>query len=459
MDKYKILIVDDDPNVRRVLDDTLRIKGYQTITAEDAAAAFVVLNQAPVNLVLTDLRLPDISGLEVLRRVKTVYPLTEVIILTGNATLDSVIESTNKGAFSYLQKPYDMDQLLLNIKRAIEKQQAEEMILKHSIELKKINSELKALYEVSLIISRTFDMKKLSAEVIASIASMEIFSFVKKALIFALDNKRLRLAPIGLSQTELKGCTKNPEDCLCGLAARNGEIVTSKDCRKDKCRKGKSHLTTPHGHVIVPLKSVNRVEGVLCLSTHPGTEPDEQILNLLSTLGNQIGIAIENLKLYEEAKSFSLHDPLTGLANRRLMEIQMEKSFETVKRYEKPLSIIMLDIDHFKKYNDSYGHVEGDRLLVAIANILLRQLRSPDHVFRYGGEEFLVMLPETDVKNAYKVAERLRKAVAAHSKVTISLGVSSYHTSIQGKEALISAADDALYLAKQNGRDRVEVDR
>jgi diguanylate cyclase (GGDEF)-like protein len=459
MDKYKILIVDDDPNVRKVLDDTLKIKGYQTITAKDAAQAFTMLKQDTVNLVLTDLRLPDISGLEVLRGVKNNYPLTEVIILTGNATLDSAIESTNKGAFSYLQKPYDMDQLLLNIKRAIEKQQAEEKILKHSVELKKINSELKALYEVSLIISRTFDMKKLCADVIDSIASMEVFSFVQKSMIFALDTNRLRLAPIGLSQTELKSCTRNHEDCLCGLAARNGEIITSKDCRKDGRHKGKSHLRTPHGHVAVPLKSVNRVEGVLCLSTHPGAEPDKQILNLLSTLGNQIGIAIENLKLYEEAKSFSLHDPLTGLANRRLMQIQMEKSFESVKRYEKPLSIIMLDIDHFKKYNDTYGHVEGDRLLVSIANILLRQLRSPDHVFRYGGEEFLVMLPETDAKNAYKVAERLRKAVASQLTVTISLGVSSYHTSIQGKENLINAADNALYLAKQNGRNRVEADR
>ncbi len=116
----------------------------------------------------------------------------------------------------------------------------------------------------------------------------------------------------------------------------------------------------------------------------------------------------------------------------------------------------MLDIDHFKKYNDTYGHVEGDRMLVKIAHVLLKVVRTADHVFRYGGEEFLVLLPETDLTNACKAAERLRKAVEAEAGVTISLGVSPYHESLHDKEAMIKMADNALYQAKQNGRNRVE---
>jgi diguanylate cyclase (GGDEF)-like protein len=351
-----------------------------------------------------------------------------------------------------------MDQLLLHIKHAIEKQQAEVQILQHSVELKKINSELKALYEVSLIISRTIDLNKLFSEIVDAFSIIEVFSFVQKSMIFLIDKNRTHLVALGLSKAETGSCDKLAvEDCLCGLAAKNGEIIVSKNCGNDIRHKKKSHWPAPHGHIIVPLKSINKVEGVLCLFTHPDIGPDEHILNLLLTIGNQLGIAIENLKLYEEAKSFSLHDPLTGLANRRLLQIQLEKSFEGAKRYEKPLSIIMLDIDYFKKYNDTYGHVEGDRLLVAIANILLKELRSPDYIFRYGGEEFLIMLPEIELKNANIVAERLRKTVASKLTVTISLGVSSCRQSMQTKEDLINNADTALYQAKQNGRNRVEI--
>jgi len=455
---YKILVVDDDPNIRKILDDTLKRKGYQILTARDGTEALTKLKKDTVELVLSDLQLPDISGLEVLQRVKADYPLTEVIILTGNASLDSAIESTNMGAFSYLQKPYEMDQLLLHIKRAIEKQQAEEKILKHTIELKKINSELKALYEISLIISRTIDINRLFSDIVDSISNIEVFSFVLKSMIFHVDKNRTYLVPMGLSKAEPAPCKNtNIGDCLCGLTAKNGEIIISNNCREDKRHTGKSHWKAPHGHIIIPLKAVNKIEGVLCLFTRPDTEPDKQLLKLLSTIGNQIGIAIENLKLYEEAKSFSFHDPLTGLANRRLLQIQFEKSFEGAKRYEKPLSIIMLDIDHFKKYNDTYGHIEGDRLLVSIANILLNDLRSPDYIFRYGGEEFLIMMPETSAQNAGIVAERLRKIIAAQLNVTVSLGISSYHQSIQTGEELIHHADTALYKAKQNGRNRVEI--
>ncbi len=457
---YKILIVDDDPNVRKILCDILKRKGYTILTAKNGTEAITILEENSVNLVLSDLGLPDISGLEVLHRVKTDYPFTEVIILTGNASLDSAIESTNKGAFSYLQKPYEMDQLFLHIKRAIEKQQAELKLWEHSIELKNINSELKALYEISLIISRTFDMDKLFTDITDSISSIEVFNFVHKSIIFLVDQNRTRLVSLGRSKIELDICNNiNIGDCLCGLAVKNGEIIIAKNCQEDKRHTRESHQKAPHGHIIIPLIAVNKIEGVLCLFTQPDTEPDERVLTLLSTIGNQIGIAIENLKLYEEAKSFSFHDPLTGLANRRLLQIQFEKSFEGAKRYEKPLSIIMLDIDHFKEYNDTHGHVEGDKLLVSIANILLKDLRSPDYIFRYGGEEFLIMLPDTDVKNAGIVAERVRNIVASQLKITVSLGISFYHNSINTKEDLINNADTALYKAKQNGRNRVEINK
>jgi len=131
MKKPTILIIDDDPNLRRTLSDILRAVGYEALAAKDGTEGLAVLQQRPVNVALIDLRLPDISGLEVLSRVKADHPFTEAIILTGNATLNSAIEATNKDAFSYLQKPYEIDQLLLHIRRVIEKQKAEEKIRKY----------------------------------------------------------------------------------------------------------------------------------------------------------------------------------------------------------------------------------------------------------------------------------------------------------------------------------------
>jgi DNA-binding NtrC family response regulator len=142
MEKQKILIIDDDLNIRKTLSDILNIKGYETFTVSNGTEGADFLKRSPVNLVIIDLGLPDISGLEVLSRVKADNPFIEAIILTGNASLDSAIEATNKGAFSYLLKPYDMEQLMLHIRRAIEKQEAQQIITRHNIELKRINAQL-----------------------------------------------------------------------------------------------------------------------------------------------------------------------------------------------------------------------------------------------------------------------------------------------------------------------------
>ena len=129
--KANILIVDDDPNLRKTLSDILRAKGYEAFAAKDGGEGLAMIKDHIFDIVLIDLKLPDMSGLEVLVKVKADHPHMEAIILTGNATLDSAIEATNKGVFSYLQKPYEIDQLMLQVRHAIEKQQAEEKIRQH----------------------------------------------------------------------------------------------------------------------------------------------------------------------------------------------------------------------------------------------------------------------------------------------------------------------------------------
>lgn len=182
-DSPLILIIDDDPHLRKTLSDILRAKGYQTLAAEDGTEGLALIGQHPVNLALIDLGLPDISGLDVLKRIRADYPHTETIILTGNATLDSAIEATNKGAFSYLQKPYEVDQLLLHVRHAIEKQQSEETIREYQEHLEELVTERTAELEKEVAAHQRAEEKiaKLNEDLQQQIVQLETARILAEA--------------------------------------------------------------------------------------------------------------------------------------------------------------------------------------------------------------------------------------------------------------------------------------
>jgi len=164
-------------------------------------------------------------------------------------------------------------------------------------------------------------------------------------------------------------------------------------------------------------------------------------------------VLIENISLRIESKNQSLIDPLTKLWNRRRLYLFIEKLIPTAQRSGEPFIVIMLDIDHFKEFNDTHGHNAGDDLLVAISGILLRCSRSQDLVIRYGGEEFMMVLPSTNIEQASILAERIHTTVNKNTDVTISAGVAVYSDKMDFKQ-LVQQADNALYAAKEDGRDK-----
>jgi diguanylate cyclase (GGDEF)-like protein len=168
----------------------------------------------------------------------------------------------------------------------------------------------------------------------------------------------------------------------------------------------------------------------------------------------------------EMLKNLAITDVLTGLYNRRFLMENLEMEFQRMQRKEGVLSLVLIDIDHFKKVNDTFGHQQGDVVLTLLAEATRKSLRSYDVAARYGGEEFVLLLPETTLAQGIIVAERLRRGVEGmklappmeRETLTISLGVSSYPgRDIDSVESLIKAADDALYRAKEKGRNRIEV--
>lgn len=320
------------------------------------------------------------------------------------------------------------------------------------------HEELAALYEVSSMISRTIELDRLFTDILNTITRLDIFMVERKGGIFVIEGENMKLVShLGHDETFLT-LHKNMKvgDCLCGLSAKTGEIIISGNCEKDSRHTVAYEGMKPHGHIILPIKNKNAVSGVLYLYLPADISIDDDKIKILKYIGTQIGIGIEKARLYEETRASSLHDPLTGLANRRLMDVVYEKSFALSKRLGMPFSVIMSDIDRFKHYNDTYGHTAGDKLLVDIAKIVTKEIRGMDLAVRYGGEEFLILLPETDLDGAYNLAERIRNAVENETDVTMSFGISSFKQGMKRKD-LVRKADEALYQAKQSGRNRVVV--
>lgn len=351
------------------------------------------------------------------------------------------------------------------------RKQVEKQIASQSKTLEQRTLQLSALFEVGLTISGTIELQRLLDHALATIVRSGVLQVQHKGGILLEDENRLTLASyIGHSEAFL-ALHQNigMGECLCGLALETGEMLVSDDSDCDDRHTIRYPGMKPHGHVIVPLKSMDKVVGVLYLYTIPGTRVDDDKKKLFATIGGQLGVAIENARLFEKTKELSLQDPLTGLANRSFMNIELRKTFAMARRTKRPLSLIMLDLDHFKKYNDTYGHPAGDKLLVDIAVIIASIMRETDMVVRYGGEEFLIILPETDSSSAVQIAERIRTTIMQTgllyagndqpSHITVSQGVATYDQTmkIDDEDRIIVMADEALYHAKDSGRNRVEV--
>jgi diguanylate cyclase (GGDEF)-like protein len=195
-----------------------------------------------------------------------------------------------------------------------------------------------------------------------------------------------------------------------------------------------------------------------------GFDPAKQRLAI--TVAEQVGLAIANIKLREKLRNQSIRDPLTGLFNRRYLEESLERELHRAGRAGQPLPVIMLDVDHFKSFNDTFGHEAGDLVLREVGALLRNHTRTEDIACRYGGEEFILAMPGASSGDAERRAETLRATVkdmaleyrgASLAKIGLSLGVAEYPTHAGDVDALVRSADVALYQAKAKGRDRVVI--
>ncbi|OGU09213.1 MAG: hypothetical protein A2075_00060 [Geobacteraceae bacterium GWC2_58_44] len=414
----RILIVDDDAGLRKTLSDILKVKGYETLAARDGAEGLAFLGEHAVNLVFIDLGLPDLPGLEVLKQVKTDYPSTAAIVLTGNATLDSAMEATRIGAFSYLIKPYEIDQLLLHARRAIEKQQADEALRESEERFRKI-----------------FELGPLGMEVLGRDRRF-------------LKVNRMLCQMTGYLEEELASRTvadiTHPDDReidLCNAQRLlNGDIS---HCKREK------RYTRKNGEILW-----------VSLTLSPIRDEAGNFLYFLGLVED-----ISERKRFEERLEYQAnHDALTALPNRNLLADRLLQALYYVQRHQSQAAVFFIDLDHFKFINDSLGHNTGDRLLKIAAERISRSVRSVDTVARQGGDEFVVVITDLEQsENAALLAQKIREAVSQpfsidehELEITCSIGISIYPKDGADGPTLLRNADAAMYRAKEQGRNNFQ---
>jgi diguanylate cyclase (GGDEF)-like protein len=327
-------------------------------------------------------------------------------------------------------------------------------------------AELHTFLNLSKTLSATLNMEelfRLALHLIGRSLHVDAYSLM------LLDESGERLvvkAAFGFPDDGGLGLTLRVGEGISGLVAQTGQAMLVPDVSAEPRLLEQESFRQQRGSFIcVPL----RIKGREVMGVLNAQKPDPQgfglgDLDLFQAVANQVAAALENAQLYQRTKELSTRDDLTGLFNRRHFFDNLEKEVQRAGRYRRVFSLLLLDLDDFKGYNDTYGHLQGDEALKEIGRLLLASTRRADIVARFGGEEFVVLLPEINAQGALVVAEKIRTAVEQYpfagrtsqpgGKMTVTLGLATYPTDSEDGLELVDLADRALYLGKQQGGNR-----
>jgi len=318
--------------------------------------------------------------------------------------------------------------------------------------------QLEAINAVAKKTTRVLDLDELLTVVCRLL--LDWFRIDHVAVLLAEgDTLRVRAYEGRLTPNLAMGSILSPGAGLAARALSTGRSVIENDV--NSIEGYIAGFAETQSEMCVPLIIFGEKLGVLALDSAARNVfvPDD--IQPLESVADICAAAIQNAHNFDRMKQLAYVDGLTGIHNRRYFEMRVMEELERAGRFQGRMSLIMLDIDHFKKMNDEFGHLLGDEMLRAVSSILKQQLRKMDMVCRYGGDEFAIVVPETTGESAMRVAEKLRRQVETHffpgvpRPVTISCGVADYPAHGITRDEVVAAADAALYLAKQAGRNRV----
>ncbi len=327
--------------------------------------------------------------------------------------------------------------------------------------------QIETLFNIGATVSQTLNLTELLDSVLEKVLGvMEI----EAGGIFLLDERNDELV-LRTYRGASPGFAKRVErlrvgEGFTGQAALSRKLLIVEDVAADRRlrrvgakRKGIRSLAA------VPIMAKEKLLGVMDVGSYrPRKFPDREV-KLLGTIANQIGMAIDNAQLYERALELAFTDGLTGLYNRRYLMEQIEREVSRAERSKRPLSLIMIDLDELKAINDRFGHHEGDGILKGLGSIIKVNTRASDVAARWGGDEFMLLTPETGSKSARKISERIRAQVERYRtkidgkevRISISIGIASYPAHASEVTQLLQRVDEAMYSAKRGGKNQLYV--
>jgi len=443
MAQATLLAVDDEPFFLHLYKDTLKQGGLIIETASSGKAAIERIQRGGIDVVLTDMVMPEIDGLEVLRVARSVSNPPDVILLTGHATTESAIQALKNGARDYITKPFNPDELLHLVRTCIEQRRLlnENSLLKSQIQLFQRGQNLASLIDLERLLPQTLNTflqefgggrgfvflcereDRPDIKALASLNDEEAIALAQSLPILAADLTAMRL----LDDSEF---TPQP-----GWPQNVRRLA------------------------LFPLFAQGVVKGivVVCNPMRSATFPKNPDLDNLQFLAEQCSLGFENACRFSGARELIYTDDLTGLFNHRYLHLAIEKEIGRSQRYGMKFSLIFIDLDHFKEINDTHGHLCGSKTLAEVAQVLRHNVREVDTLFRYGGDEFTALLVETDAAGAEIVAERMRAAVASTpylqeegicARITATFGLSTFPDHSEERAALINLADQAMFNGK-----------
>lgn len=460
-----VLLIDPEDATRQVLARRLRERGYAVEEAADPAFGAELALRNPPMFVVSDLWMPSISGVQLCRLLRAEPATSElVLVLCGDGDDPrSRFWASRAGANAYVPKRRMSE--LMRVLRGLERPADEEPPF-----FLQLNGGSTAVRDR---IARQLD-KALFDSVIASevraLASSGSFTLLFEMLLQFLQQvtryRWLALAsssfpPQAAIHHALGESVRAEEDARIALDA-------PPDCVFRFVEDEDASSSDPVEPPLVADILVGRtVVGRIAMS--PCEVQRQESANLFRLVASELGGPLRMALLVEEAQRLASVDPLTGLANRRAFVQSMAAEISRSRRYDHPVSLLLLDVDHFKAVNDQHGHLVGDRVLASVGAILNEELRRTDLAGRWGGEEFAILLPHTEGEGAETVADRLRETIAAYPcavattpngpsgniHITASIGVAALDPK-DSWETLVGRADRAMYAAKRLGRNRVE---
>jgi diguanylate cyclase (GGDEF)-like protein len=334
--------------------------------------------------------------------------------------------------------------------------------------LERLVKDLSLIYEIGQEVNSIIDLDRLYENITDTLKK---YLRINEFAILVFDDKKENLSvkvASGFKDNEaiLRTEFKRGEG-ISGIVADTGKRIYVKDTSIEKRYlhyKGEQKVESG-SFLSAPLIYKGETLGVINFGRPGVSSFSFTDIKMMTLVAGHVALAIANAKLYTKTRELSVKDELTQVYNRRHFQQMLQMEWKRAVRFYRDLSLVMIDVDHFKAYNDTFGHLQGDLVLKQIGQIMQRNLREVDTVARFGGEEFVLLLPDTDKHGAIAVAEKVRRLVelnrftteerASTRQITISAGVSSYPDDVSEMDDLIDHADIALYRAKEEGRNRV----